>query len=483
MGMAEAIPFFHGCERKRGPVERIIAGFAGMASSGIIVPRLGTLGKAGIAGGIDLKGDFFHRVLPNGVEAYVYPAGKFKTFTVKVLLYNMLARETVTPTALIPMVLRRGCKGFETNTLIARHLDSLYGARFGAGVVKVGERQVIQIDLEIPNERFLQVDDDLLRRGMAFLKRILTEPVTETSEGKTSFTKAYVDQEKDVLAREIASIVNEKARYAMIRCIQEMCSSEPFGMHELGFPQDIPGIEGCGLYDLYSSLVRKAPIEVYIVGDVDEARAFDLVAQTFDFPREGTMELPPPRMVEAPDSPRVIMERQDVTQGKLCLGFRTGVACTDPEFYPMLFYDGVFGSFVHSKLFVNVREKAGLAYYASSYYNAPKGLLLVSSGIDSEKYSQALDIIQQQVEDMRNGRISDSEMDFTRKAIVNRLRSWEDSPSTKIMSFVELNSAGRTEGLKERLERVAGVTKDQVVEVARKVRLDTVYFLTGKEAR
>ncbi|MGE5541730.1 MAG: EF-P 5-aminopentanol modification-associated protein YfmF, partial [Bacillota bacterium] len=358
-----------------------------------------------------MNGSFTQTTLRNGVNVYVYPTRKFKTYTIRLFIHNPLARRTVTRVALIPAVLKRGCAGLETTKEISRHLDSLYGAHFDAGVFKLGESQVIQMGIELANPRFLGVREDLLARGLDFLRRVLFEPL---NDGR-SFRGEYVEQEKDVLSREIAAIINEKSRYAIIRCLQEMFSGEPFGIHELGFMEDIPGIDGRGLFELYRDVLDRRPVDVCVVGDVNERSVLDLVEQSFSgaAPRTASMGGTPP--AAQPEAPRYVIERQDVNQGKLCLGYACDTGGGD-RLYPMMFYDGIFGGFVHSKLFMNVREKASLAYYANSVLNAVKGFLLVTSGIDVDKYDRALEIIRKQADDIQAGDISASEMEFTRKA-------------------------------------------------------------------
>lgn len=426
-----------------------------------------------------MNGGFTHTRLKNGVNVYVHATGKFKTHTVRVFIHNPLSRGTATRVALIPAILRRGCAGLETTKDISRHLDNMYGARFDSGVFKLGESQVIQLGIELPNPRFLGVREDLIARGLDFLKRVLFEPVTSGGSGGRSFREEYIEQEKDVLSREIAAIINEKSRYAIIRCVQEMFSGEPFGIHEMGFLEDIPGIDGPGMSELYRSIMDRNPIDVCVVGDVDEAAVLDLVARSFACAAQRTAARGKTPPASEAAEPRYVIERQAVNQGKLCLGYTFDNNGAD-DLYPMMFYDGVFGGFVHSKLFVNVREKASLAYYASSVLNPVKGFLLVTSGIDVDRYERALDIIRKQADDIRGGDVSQSEMEFTRKALINRLRSWEDSAGSRIASFLEMQAMGNVQALEERIDAINSVTRDQVIEAAQKVRLHTVYFLTNK---
>ena len=181
---------------------------------------------------------------------------------------------------------------------------------------------------------------------------------------------------------------------------------------------------------------------------------------------------------EGADGLKEILERIEVEQGKLVLGCRTGVSWGHPEMFPLVMYNGVLGAFPHSKLFVNVREKAGLAYATSSSVDHSKGLLFVTAGIDPAKYEKCVAVIKEQLADMAAGKITDDEWDKTRRMIVDRVRSREDSPSGKIGAFLEMSLNGKPMTGEEVIEGVGKVTREEVVRVAKKVRPDTLFFLT-----
>lgn len=413
--------------------------------------------------------------LAEGADLHVATPGKFKNVAVAAFLLQDLKKETVTPTALLSEVLGRGTQSYPDQKSISRRLEELYGADLATGVHKLGEIQSLFVQMQLPEERFLP-EGGMFEEGLKVMREVLLDPVTE--EG--AFRGDYVDQERENLRRRIESLINDKVRYASMRCIQEMFPDEPYGLHPLGRVEDLGAITPESLYATYREILRKAPIDIFVVGGDDKEKLAETVARVFRLEGAGGKQRPAGlRPAEGRGEARTVVEEQPVQQGKLCLGYRTGVTFNDPQYYPMLFYNGILGGFVHSKLFKNVREKASLAYYANSRHDPLKGVLLISSGIEVSNYERALEIIREQVDAMAAGRISDEEMEFTRKALKNSLRMGQDSPGAQILQALERTLGGRRDSLEERLAAVDRVTRDEVVQVADRVRLDTIYFLKG----
>ena len=180
--------------------------------------------------------------------------------------------------------------------------------------------------------------------------------------------------------------------------------------------------------------------------------------------------------------PRLEEERMDVTQGKLALGFRTGgITCWEEDYPALVMCNAVFGATPLSKLFLNVREKRSLCYYASSNLEKMKGLLLVSSGIEFGQYQQARDEILAQLEAVRRGEIEDWELEGARRTLIGGHRSTLDDQSRLEEFWLGQTAAGLDTGIEELVERLKTVTREQVAAAAQKLELDTVYFLNGKE--
>lgn len=426
-----------------------------------------------------MAGDFESSSLPGGVRLHILPEDKFKTVTVQVFIHRPLRTETVTATALLPLVLQRGSMAYPSRRLIARRLEELYGAEFGAQVIKMGEVQSLVFTLALPNERFLPGGDTFLADGLSVLRSIMLEPLVDGG----AFRDEFVDGEKEILGRKIRSLINDKVQYAVVRCFEETCRGEDFALYKYGRVEDLPDITPAGLYEDYQRAWATAPVDIFFVGRMDRDSVRQAAAGSFSLQRAEIPGLDVPPVDQVVDTVREVEEVLPVQQAKLSLGFRTNISPRDPRFYGLLLYNGILGGFPHSKLFRNVREKASLAYYAFSRLEITKGLMVISSGIEKENRDRAQEIILQQVEAMKQGDFTAEELDFTRLALANRIRSAADDPQAMVALHMERMLNGRRESTKEILERIAGVNREQIVEAAGAVQLQTVYSLRPEEVQ
>lgn len=429
-----------------------------------------------------MNGPVFVQVAEQGVRYHVLPTEKFKTNTVVVNVQLPLAEETVTPAALLPFVLKRGSQSYPTTKALQRRLDELYGASLEVDVAKRGERQILQFRLEVANEAYLTDPVPLLTETLAVLRDVLTRPVVEDG----ALASAFVASEKERLRKRLESLLDDKIRYASQRCTEEMCREEPYRLFAYGRKEDLAAITPQSLYDLYQDLFARYPIDVFLVGDVDPDRAQHALGKLFDGLSRRPKDMLPPTVIKtAVAERRTVVERLDVTQGKLNIGCRTPVTIADADVYPaLLVYNGVLGGFPHSKLFVNVREKASLAYYAASLLDSHKGILMIFSGIAIENFEKALAIIEEQLALLRRGEITDDELQRTKASLANQYRELLDNPRQLIDFAYHSVLAERPITVDGLIEGIMGVTKDDVVRIAEGVVVDTVYFLRdrGNEA-
>lgn len=413
-----------------------------------------------------------------GFHLYILPTNKFKTTSFRVVLRRNLRPEEHSLNAVIPFVLRRGTRTRSSAREIARYMEELYGAQFGADIGKIGETQQIELSAAVADEQFLPEQIGLTRTAMSFLAEALMDPVLENG----AFRSEYVAQEAEMLRRRIESTINNRPQYAVNRLREEMCRDEPFGLHKYGSLDSLRDVTPSRLFEHYRHVLETSPVDLFVVGPVDVDEITALVKEHFTLPR-GDIDETVPAVTHVPDEERTVVEEQPVQQGVLAMGYRTGVRYADDDYPAMLVYNGILGGFPHSKLFINVRERASLAYFASSQLEATKGILIVAAGIAVEKYDQALQIIREQIDAIADGDVSTSELDQTKKGLVNGLLSNLDSPGRlaggRLVGIV--NDRVRTAA--ELIEDVQAVTVDDVTRVARQVQADTVYFLRSPGAQ
>lgn len=414
----------------------------------------------------------------SGYKLHIVPTAKYKTNTLVMKMKAPLTKETVTLRALLPYVLQSNTSKYPTTPLLRAYLDDLYGAGFYVDVAKKGEYHIISFTVDIVNEKFLSDSTPLLEKAFQLLSEVIFHPKTNGD----AFDSATVDNEKRALKQRIQSIFDDKMRYASTRLVEEMCADEPYALDASGKLEELEKVTAASLYEYYQKALSEDEIDLYVIGDVSEEEVDRLGNQHILLSDHEPNVLPRQAAKKITDEKEVI-ETQDIKQGKLNIGYRTNIVYGDSEYFALQLFNGLFGGFSHSKLFINVREKASLAYYASSRLESHKGLLIVMSGIENENYKQAVDIIKEQFYAMKQGDFTEEELQQTKAVVKNQLLETIDVPRGLIEILYHNVIANDKITLDEWLEKTEAITKEEVVNIANQIQLDSIYFLTGTEVQ
>jgi predicted Zn-dependent peptidase len=412
-----------------------------------------------------------------GIKLRVVPTKKYKTNTIVFKMKTSLKKEDITKRALLPHVLQSSSLNFPTTAKLRSYLDELYGATIYVDLAKKGEYHVISFTIEIANEKFLSDQTPLLKKAFEFLAEVLTNP---NIDGK-AFDQKTVENEKRSLKQRIQSVYDDKMRYSNVRLIQEMCKDEPYALNVNGNLEDVDAITEQNLYEYYKRALAEDELDLYVVGDVDKEEVKSIVSPLFQLEERTPIKIDT-REISKKEEVQEIKEVQDVKQGKLNIGFRTNVYFGDDDYYALQVFNGIYGGFSHSKLFINVREKASLAYYVASRLESHKGLMFVMSGIDNKNYEQALSIIKEQMKVMVAGDFSEEEISQTKAVIKNQYLETIDTARGTVEILYHNIVAGKNISFEDLITKIEKVSKDEIMKVAAKIELDTIYFLT-EEAR
>ena len=414
-------------------------------------------------------------ILP-GVFLTAVQTEKFKTGCCSVNLLRPMAREEAAANALVPSVLLRATAQHPDIRSISAHLDELYGASLGPLVRKKGEVQTTGFFANFIEDRF--ADAPVFRQTAEFLGEVLLEPALQNG----AFLPDVVSGERLNLENTIAARINDKRTWATSELLRVMCAGEAYGVPRLGELEDVRALDEKNLYAHYRALLTHSQVEIFYMGSHTPDAAAEAFREALrDLPRG---ELTPCGTVVVPKADAVRKEERalDVTQGKLVLGFRTGCTLTDPAFPALLMMNAIYGGGITSKLFMKVREELSLCYYAMSTLEKFKGVMLVSSGIDCAQRDVAQAEILRQLDAVRAGDISDYEFESARRYLRSSLSTGMDSPGRLDDFYIGQLIAGQPDTMQALSERIARVTKDDVAAAARRVSLDTVFFLKGVQA-
>lgn len=414
----------------------------------------------------------------DGIALTKIETDKFKFNRIFIDFVLPLERERAALNALFADVLMRGTEEYPGLLPLQKKLSSLYGADVDTYVGTSGEAHVVTVYAKLLKDKYALGGEEITREGAELLCDVLTNPQKENG----IFCAEYVESEKEKLIDDIAAQINDKDSYALHRAIEIMCADEAWGISELGTPEDVENITPEALFEHYNYVLSHAQAEVFAIGEFPEGTPEKLVRDIFGGVTRGEVPDHSTKIIRKAGEVKKAVEHQELKQGKLVLGFRTGIGEGEAGYDALKVFNCVFGSGTQSKLFMNVREKLSLCYHCSSRIYA-KGVMMVTSGIEPANYDKARNEILAQLDEIRNGNISDEEMDSAKKRLRNSMLSVGDSPEALHSWYANNNIFSLSATPEDAIAKIERVTKADVAEIAKNITLDTEYFLCGKGAK
>ena len=412
--------------------------------------------------------------IKNGVDLHTIKTSKFKTNLIAVMLTNKITKENATKNALLSLILRRGTANIKTQDEISKKLENMYGANFDCGIDKIGDNQVLKFYLESLNNEYLPVEEDNLKESIEILLDIVCNPLVEENK----FKQEYFEAEKEKLKQIIEAKKDNKGMYAFNRCIEEMYKNSPYGIYKFGSIEELEKITNEELYKYYMEFIQKCKIDIYISGKIsEEAKKYIVNNNNILKLKERKPEYIESSLENITEvKEKVIEESAEITQGKLVIGMNVETNGENSKNLALI-YNAILGGTATSKLFQNVREKASLAYTASSNYIRQKNSIFIRCGIEIENYEKALKIIKEQIEDMKQGNFTEEELENTKQYIISAIEAIEDEQDTQIAYSFSHEISKTSDSINEYKKGVELVTKQQVIDLANTIKINTIYFL------
>lgn len=419
--------------------------------------------------------EYVTKTIKQGINLHLVNTKNFKTNLYACFIATPLKRETVTLNALLTAVLRRGTNTMKSQEIISKKLEEMYGASFDCGVEKTGDNYIIKFYLEAINEEFLPQKEELQAKCLDILFDIIFNPLIENG----GFKSEYIDGEKRNVKQIIESKIDNKARYSLDRCIEEMFKDKPYGLYKFGYIEDLKDLNGKNLYEYYKKLIDECKIDIFVSGNIDD-EIEKKISENENIQklvsREANYVQPMIANKEIKDKENIVTESMEVTQGKLVLGLDVDIDKEDLK-YDTLIYNSLLGGTATSKMFQNVREKAHLAYVASSSYLRNKNNIFINCGIDIPNYEKALELIREQIEDMKKGDFTEEEIQNAKKGIIATIKTIQDEQDTEVSYYFGQELSNQKVSVKEYIEKIEKVNKKNIIDIANKITINTIYFL------
>ena len=411
--------------------------------------------------------------IKQGISFHNIQTNKFKTNLFAIFLTVPLNRETVTKNALITATLKRGSKNLPSQEQISKKLEEMYGAGFDCGIEKSGDYHVIKFYLELINDQYLPKKEDLSSKAIEMIISIAFNPYTENE----AFKEEYVKQEKENLKQIIEGKIDNKGAYALERCLEEMYKNKPYGIYKYGYIEDLEKITAKELYKYYSEMIQSCKIDIFASGELQE-NIEQIIKENEDIKKlqERDLKIQIDEQKEEIKQTKVVNESMDVTQGKLVMGLDV-LSNKENINYITMVYNTILGVGANSKLFQNVREKSSLAYTCGSNYIKRKQIIVIRAGIEIENYNKALEIINSQLEDMKNGQFTEEDIQSAKNLIFATINNIEEEQDTEISYYFGQELAKIDVTIEEYKNKIKQVTREQIKEIANNIKTNTIYFL------
>lgn len=416
--------------------------------------------------------NFESEKISGGVQLCTVSSDGFKTACVSAS-FVMPLTDKASLYALVPNVLTRSSEKYPDVTSIEKKLALLYGAEISADVTKTGEHQVIKIEVSCIDDRFALDGESITEECCKLLFELIFNPRLVNGV----FSQEDVESEKRLLAERLAAEISDKRVYAKNRCEEIMFADEAYGINRLGTFEAIDAITPETLYETYNEILKHSDITVCVSGGnfkgIREMLEKRICGIERDVIESETV------FVEAACDVQYEKEKEAVKQGKLVMGFRMGMQNENDNYAARRVMVDLFGGSPHSKLFTVVREKMSLCYYCSARMFRQKGVMFVQSGIESYNEEKAKNAILAQLEDIKNGNFTDDEIDSSVKALEDSFKSVSDSAEALDSWFTSQIVSGEFLYPEDFIEEFKKVTREDIINAARQVTLDTVFMLEG----
>lgn len=410
---------------------------------------------------------------------YKINSEKFKSIYFSINFTMPVNKRQISENALLSAVLGKSNKKFKTQKEIQMYLYSLYGANFDIGIEKFGDLYNIEFRGECINKKYLPNNTDVVNEVLEFLYDAIYNPNVLNG----AFDEEVVEREKDFILNKIREVKDDKLRYGIRKMEELMCKDEPFSTYVYGDEDDIYKITSSDLYKRYNEVISNSCITFIISGNLLGYEDIEEKVKNI-FNNKLVSKLNYKELIynqKLNHNQEVVEESQQTTQSVLSYGLRINNPNSN-DFYKLSVYNALLGGTPSSKLFQNFREKESLAYTVRSRYYRFKDIIIIYAGIQKENYEKAKLVLENEINKIKDGEISDEEFEACKKSIISDLKEWNDSKIALSKMFISNLFSLKNDSLtlEQMVDKFEKVTKQDIIDIASKITIEKIYFLGGE---
>lgn len=409
---------------------------------------------------------------------HIIKTNKFKTVTIQVNFKRKIKKEEITLRNMIVNMLCESNDVYKTERELLIATEELYSLVHRSANYSSGKYNVMSFEVSFLNEEY--TEPGMLDKSIEFLYNIIFKPNIEKENGKVKFNQEQYNIAYNSLKDRILSIKEEPSYYARVRMLEKMEPDSYVSYRGCGYIEDLENLDSAKLYKYYESILNSDILDIFVIGNVNVSHIEKVISEKFKEIR--TLKKPSEshfltfkkhRLV-----PKTFKEKLNINQSKLVLGLKID-KMTDFELrYVLSVYSYILGGGPDSKLFKNVREKNSLCYYITSQPYPLYSMLIISAGINKKNFKNTLSLVKKEIHNMKKGKFNNDDIIKAKITYINSLKELEDNPNSLLGLYAGIEYL-KSDTLEERLLKINKVTLQDVIRLASKIHLDTVYLLEG----
>lgn len=413
----------------------------------------------------------YKKINKTSYNLHLIKTDKFKTIDVRICFRDEIKKEDITLRNMLTSLMTYSTDTYPTKRDLVLKSEDLYAASVYAKSYRSGRYSVVNFYLSILNEKY--TESGMYEESIKFLSDIIFNP---NFNKEKEFSDAYKFLYES--ATKILKGLKENGdNYSAIRMFEEI-DDKPYSYRDIGYLEDLEKITLDNLKEYYNKLITSSLIDIYIIGDIDDS--FEkLIDKYFDFK---TYKSPKVNQIITHDKlklrSKIVKEENNSSQSKLSIACKIGKLTEFERNYALTIYNMLLGGNSESKFFQIIREKNSLAYYVYSSLNKLDSLMLIRAGISKDNFDRTIRLIKKLMKEMEEGKFTQDDIKIAQENYISMLNEIEDNSDAIIETYLakDLLNLG---DIDERKKEIMKVTKEDIISIAKKIKLDTIFLLEG----
>ncbi len=398
---------------------------------------------------------------------------RFKTVNIRVCLRDKIKKEEITLRNMLTSFLTYSTDTYSTKRDMVLKAQDLYGVNVYTKSYRSGRFNVINFCMSMLNEKY--TEEGMQEESIKFLSEVIFNPnFSKEEEFNQAYKFLYENMESSMRA-----VKENPTTYSVIRMLEEMDKDMPYSYREFGYQEDLEKLNKEELMNYYKKVLNNSLVDVYVIGNINEEEMVEMFEKHFNFT---TFKRPKEQQLiehdKLPSKIKTLKETEDSNQSKLSIGCKIGNLTEFERNYVLTLYNMILGGNSESKFFQIIREKHSLAYYVYSSLNKLDSLMIIKAGISKDNFDKTVKLIKKLMKEMEDGKFTEENINVVKESYISLLKEIEDNENAIIETYLakDLLNLGDIE---ERKKEIMKVTKEDIIKVAKKVKLDTIFLLEG----